>query len=201
MDRPTAALLLDHVTAWSDKARVTRGHAWVYGSDELYLLAGRDLPDADYYADFPQIENGVGSVAYLRKRVGEGLSALPRLDGKRIGVVTGLSMRALMSAILDSLSATTGAEFELIPSENSLFGKTTTVAGLLVGADIRRVQEAPNDLDVVLMPAETINDSGVFLDDTSFAELSAASPVPLIPSYDFIDVLSDAGAGAAWSSR
>ncbi|MFI5242288.1 MAG: DUF512 domain-containing protein, partial [Gemmatimonadales bacterium] len=75
-------------------------------------------------------------------------------------------------------------------AENSLFGPTTTAAGLLVGADIRRVLAGRSDLDVALIPAETINDDGLFLDDLTFATLRDESPIPLIPSYDFLDVLA-----------
>ena len=61
----------------------------MYGSDELYLLAERVLPDADFYDDFPQIENGVGAVASLRARVQEGLDSLPRLSQRlgRYGII------------------------------------------------------------------------------------------------------------------
>jgi putative radical SAM enzyme (TIGR03279 family) len=189
MDRAMAESLLQVVDRWADQARRERGHAWVYGSDELYLLAGRSLPDADFYADFPQIENGVGAVASLRSRVHEGLEGLPRLDGRRIGVVTGVSMREIMPELLDQLSDATGASFEMIVAENSLFGPTTTTAGLLVGADIRRALEGRHDLDLALIPAECINDNGVFLDDEPFVALREQFAMPVYPSYDFIDVL------------
>src|SRR4030095_14103766 len=87
-----AGALLDRVDAWSERALAERGIRWVSGSDELYLLAGRRLPGDAFYGDFPQIENGVGAVTYLRKRVREGLDELPRMDGKRIAVVTGSAM-------------------------------------------------------------------------------------------------------------
>src|SRR5437660_5758952 len=83
MDRDRAESLLQVVDRWAAVAFRERGDAWVYGSDELYLLAQRPLPNADYYGDFPQIENGVGAVAALRSRVLDGLDSLPRLDGKR----------------------------------------------------------------------------------------------------------------------
>ena len=100
-----------------------------------------------------------------------------------------------MPALLADLTAATGARFELIVAENSLFGPTTTTAGLLVGADIRRALADRTDLDLALIPAETINDDGLFLDDEPFTALRAALPMPVYPSYDFIDVL--AGEGAA----
>src|SRR5215211_7403673 len=168
MDADNAGRILDAVERWEERALAERGDRWVFGSDELYLLSERRLPDAEHYGDFSQIENGVGAVASLRVRVREGLDSLPRLDGKRIGVVTGVSMAPLMPDLLAALHERTGATFELMPMENSLFGPTTTTAGLLVGADIRRALIDRHDLDLALIPAECINDNGVFLDDESF---------------------------------
>ena len=195
MDAVAASELLAIVDRWASRALREREDRWVYASDELYLLAGRALPDADFYGDFPQIENGVGAVANLRQRIAGGLATLPRLDGKTIGVVTGVSMGAeIMPELLADLTAATGARFELIVAENSLFGPTTTTAGLLVGADIRRVLAGRQGLDLALIPAETINDDGLFLDDEPFAALRAALPMPVLPSYDFLDVLAAEGA-------
>ncbi len=193
MEAPTAGALLDHIGRWAGRARAERGNPWVFGSDELYLLAGRDFPDAEHYGDFVQIENGVGAVTALRLRLQEGLEALPRLDGRRIGVVTGVSMQGLMPDLLDRLTERTGGHFELMVMENSLFGPTTTTAGLLVGADIRRALQDRHDLDLALIPAETINDDGTFLDDERFIALREEMPMPVYPSYDFIDVLTHEG--------
>lgn len=197
MDRDNAERLLRTVDRWAERARAERGDAWVYGSDELYLLAERPLPPAEYYGDFPQIENGVGAVASLRMRVREGLATLPRLDGRRIGVVTGVSMAGIMPELLEALTEATGARFEMIVTTNSLFGPTTTTAGLLVGADIDRALHERHDLDVALIPAECINDNGVFLDDQPFLAVRERLPMPVYPSYDFIDVLTLEGAPLA----
>jgi NifB/MoaA-like Fe-S oxidoreductase len=78
--------------------------------------------------------------------------------------------------------------------ENSMFGPTTTTAGLLVGADMRRALADRHDFDLALIPAETINDDGLFLDEERFITLRETLPMPVYPSYDFIDVLSLEGA-------
>jgi putative radical SAM enzyme (TIGR03279 family) len=200
MDAENAGRILDAVERWEERALAERGDRWVYGSDELYLLSEHPLPGPEHYGDFSQIENGVGSVASLRQRVADGLGDLPRLDGKRIGVVTGVSMAPIMPPLLDAIAQRTGAEFTLIPMENSLFGPTTTTAGLLVGADIRRALAGRRDLDLALIPAETINDDGLFLDDERFIALRETLPMPVYPSYDFIDVLSLEG-GPSLSCR
>lgn len=196
MDVANASRILDSVERWEERGLRERGDRWVFGSDELYLLSNHPLPGADHYGDYAQIENGVGAVTSLRARVHAGLARLPRLDGKRIGVVTGTSMAPLMPDLLDAITASTGARFALIPMENSLFGPTTTTAGLLVGADIRRALGGRRDLDLALIPAETINDDGLFLDEERFTTLRETLPVPVYPSYDFIDVLSLEGASA-----
>ena len=189
MGRDSSRALLEIVRRWERRALAERGDRWVYGSDELYLLSEEELPDVEHYGDFPQIENGVGAVTSLRSRLADGLVRLPRLDGKRIAVVTGTSMAPLMPPLLASLTEATGAHFELLVTENSLFGPTTTTAGLLVSDDFRRVLAGRTDFDLALIPAESINENGVFLDDTSFVALREEFPFPVFPSYDFIDVL------------
>ncbi|MDQ6612340.1 MAG: DUF512 domain-containing protein [Gemmatimonadota bacterium] len=193
MDRDTTRNLLAVVERWSERALAERGDRWVFGSDELYLLAERELPDVEHYGEFQQIENGVGAVTSLRERIRTGVASLPRLDGQRIGVVTGVSMAPLMPELLERLTRATGAEFVLIPVENSLFGPTTTTAGLLVGADFRRALSHRHDLSFALIPAESINDDGLFLDDEPFIAMREAMPMPVFPSYDFIDALAPEG--------
>jgi NifB/MoaA-like Fe-S oxidoreductase len=161
------------------------------------MLAQRELPGAEHYGEFAQIENGVGSVTSLRMRVASGLDRVTRREGQRIGVVTGLAMAPLMKPLLEQLSEVSGAEFELIVAENSLFGPTITTAGLLVGKDILTALGDRHDLDIALIPAETINEDGVFLDDYTLAAVRESLPMPIFPSYDFIDVLESESIGVA----
>ena len=192
MDSAMAATLVDTAERWAERAQRERGTAWVFGSDELYILANRRLPEPEHYGEFAQIENGVGALTKLMQTVREGASSLPRLDGTRIAIVTGTSLgRTYMPAMLDQLRAATGATFELIVVENSLFGPTTTVAGLLPGADIGRALRSRVDVDVALIPAESINEDGLFLDDAPLSSVRADAPMPVFPSYDFLDVLPE----------
>lgn len=197
LSRDRARSLLAQVERWGERAMRERGETWVFGSDELYLLAGEELPDAAHYGDFAQIENGIGAITSLRERVLGGLGDLPRLDGMRIGVVTGKATASLMIELIEKIRMVTGAAFDLIPVENSLFGPTITTAGLLVGADIERVLASRADLDIALIPAEALNDDRVFLDDIVFDELRDRLPIPVYPSYDFVDVLAGADLAVA----
>jgi putative radical SAM enzyme (TIGR03279 family) len=197
MDGDTARTILVQVEKWGERAKRERGETWVFGSDELYMLAQRELPGPEHYGEFAQIENGVGSVTSLRMRVAGGLDRVVRRDGQRIGVVTGLAMAPLMQPLLEELSAASGADFTLIVAENSLFGPTITTAGLLVGKDILTALGDRHDLDIALIPAETINEDGVFLDDYTLDAVRQSLPMPIFPSYDFIDVLESESIGVA----
>src|SRR3984893_3500601 len=195
MDRETARTILIQVERWGERAKRERGETWVFGSDELYMLAERELPGPEHYGEFAQIENGVGSVTSLRMRVADGLGRVVRRDGQRIGVVTGLAMAPLMEPLLDRLREASGADFKLIVAEHSLFGPTITTAGLLVGKDMMAALSDRHDLDIALIPAETINEDGVFLDDYTLEAVRESLPMPIFPSYDFIDVLESESSG------
>ncbi|HEX9249935.1 MAG TPA: DUF512 domain-containing protein [Gemmatimonadaceae bacterium] len=195
MDRDTARTILIQVERWGERAKKERGETWVFGSDELYMLAERELPGAEHYGEFAQIENGVGSVTSLRMRVNQGLRRVVRRDGQRIGVVTGLAMAPLMEPLLEHLREASGADFKLIVAQNSLFGPTITTAGLLVGKDILTALSDRHDLDIALIPAETINEDGIFLDDYTLEAVRESLPMPIFPSYDFIDVLESESSG------
>ena len=96
------------------RALVERGAPWCFGADDLYLQAGEPLPAAEWYGEFEQRENGVGSVRFLQTRIAAAVGRLPDLAGKRIGVVTGTAMGALMPQVIDELTAATRARFELV---------------------------------------------------------------------------------------
>src|SRR6266550_560407 len=180
------------VGAVAARARVERGVPWCYGADDLYLQAAEPLPSAEWYGEFEQRENGVGAVRYLESRIAAACDRLPDLVGKRIGVVTGRAMGPLMPQVHSEVASTTGGHFELIVVENSLFGSSVTTAGLLPGAAVERALAGRKDLDVVLLPAEAVNDDLVFVDDVRAEDLAARLPAPAYLSYDFADVLQSA---------
>lgn len=186
-DECRAALRL--IEEWAARARRERGTTWAFGADELYLRADLPLPPAESYDGFEQVENGVGSVRFLQSRIAEEREHLADWRGRRIGVLTGTSMAALMPQVLAPLAEATGAHFELLPLTNPLFGASVTCAGLLPGMAFREALRARGDLDLALIPAESLNEDRLFMDSVPLAELEAAVPVPVRPSYCFTDAL------------
>jgi len=185
------------VDRMATRALMERGGPWCYGADDLYLQAGEPLPEAAWYGEFEQRENGVGAVRYLQTRIAAALDRLPDLSGRRIGVVTGAAMGPLMPQVLADAATATGGRFELVVVENTLFGRSVTTAGLLPAAAIERALAGRTDLDFVLLPAEAVNDDLVFIDDIGADDLAARLPMPVRLSYDFADALSECGMRSA----
>ena len=177
------------VEARAAVARRERGTHWAFGADELYVRAGVELPPAEIYDGFDQVENGVGSVRWLQRQIAQGADELHGWAGRTIGVVTGTAMGQLMPMVLEPLARVTGASFELIPVVNTLFGASVTTAGLLPGVALQRALAGRRDLDLALLPGEAVNDDGLFMDDMSLDLLAAAVPMELRLSKDFIDAL------------
>ena len=179
----------------SATALAERGMHWSFGADELYLRAGVELPPPEIYDTFDQVENGVGAVRWLQQRIAARAAAIAGWDGRRVGVVTGTAMGRLMPMVLEPLARVTGATFDLLPVVNSLFGASVTTAGLLPGAAVQEALRGRGDLDLALLPGESVNDDGLFIDGMSAEVLASTSPVEIRFSKDFADAL-ELGAAA-----
>lgn len=175
------------VEEWAARALAERGFNWTYGSDELYLAARLDLPPAPRYDGFEQLENGVGAVRFLMERIAD---LQVNLSGLKLAVLTGTAMGSLMPQVLTQIELATSASCELIVIENDLFGPTVTTAGLLPGRAFRQALLGRDDIELALLPAEAINDDGMFIDDIRADDVVSQVPPEVRFSLDFHDALS-----------
>jgi putative radical SAM enzyme (TIGR03279 family) len=180
---------LECVGRWATRAVAERGQPWCVGADDLYLQAGVPLPPAAWYGEFEQRENGVGAVRFLQTRIAAAQGHYESWKGRHIGIVTGTAMAPLMPQITERLASETGARFEVLGLENSVFGSSVTTAGLLPGSAVRAALGNRRDLDLALVPAEAVNDDMVFIDDVDARAVADALPMEIRFSYDFADVL------------
>jgi len=135
--------------------------------------------------------NGVGAISILRDHIRSDLGGLPRLDGRRIVLVTGTSMSHHLEELGAEIGAATGAQVTTAPATNSLYGPLVTTAGLLGGEDHRRTLEPFRDYDLALFSRNALNDDDLFLDDMHLEELQANFPeLPICPSEHITEVLA-----------
>jgi putative radical SAM enzyme (TIGR03279 family) len=191
LSREECRAALGVVSDFAARALGSRGVPWCYGADELYLRADEPLPDAAWYGDFEQRENGVGAVRYLQTRIAAGRGSFQGWAGKRVGVVTGTAMGPLMPQVVTDLARESGAHIEIVEVTNSLFGPSVTTAGLLPGNAIAAALAERPHLNLALLPAESVNDDLLFMDDVHAHTLAERVPMPVRFSYDFTDALGN----------
>jgi len=176
-----AGALVDTVAGWQARFLATLGSRFVFLGDEVYLQAGRPLPDAAEYEGFAIAEDGIGLV----RRFEDGLTrALARRRstraGRRVTVVSGTMYAPRLTRLLSTTPLGARARVAAVP--NALFGGSVAVAGLLTGQDIQRHLATLGDLgEAVLVPAAALRDGeGVFLDDLTPDDVARALGVPVI---------------------
>jgi len=162
--------IIAQISAWQREYRRQHGLNLVYASDEWYLLAGLEVPSAEEYDGFPQLENGVGLTRML-------LDEELRVSGLefRVGKVT-LVCGTLIAPLLEDLAAELAGrmelEIEVVPVINDFFGPMVTVSGLLTGRDVIQALEGRDLGDLVFLPRAMFDASGeLTLDDMGLAEI------------------------------
>lgn len=159
------------------------GQHFAYCSDEMYVIAERDIPSYDYYGDFEQIENGVGLVADMRYQFDLAFNNAVAAKANSFSVVTGVAATSFIQQELDKarqrfpkLCA------NVITVVNRFFGDTVTVAGLVVGQDILSTLKGRDDVgDTLLLPRVMLKETeDVFLDGMTLDELKKATGKKII---------------------
>jgi putative radical SAM enzyme (TIGR03279 family) len=183
--REDARAALDQVHAYQEQFLRQFQSRIVHAADEMYVLAGEDLPPAPAYEGFHQLENGIGMLRETTDRWMAGLDLIRARNGKRerVVLVTGTSAAPTISRILAS-KPPGGVHADLCVVTNEYFGDTVTVSGLLVGADIERALKAQGPADRVLLPPNCLKEREVFLDDTTRSDLERSLGVPVQIGFD-----------------
>ena len=170
-----AAALIDQVTPWQRQCREETGKTFIYLGDEFYLLAGRDVPSAEWYDGFPQLENGIG---LTRSFVDEWQATLPSLSSYQAAspavIPVGESAFTVLQPLLDALNKQFNTAHSFVPVPNQFFGGKVNVTGLLTASDILRTcKESGKRL---ILPAVVLNNDKLFLDDTALEQFRKEYP-------------------------
>ena len=195
--REHAAETLDMVTAFGDECVKKHGTRIFFCGDELYLLAGRELPEDEFYEEHTQLENGVGMLRLLET---EFLSALRLSEDpgrQSFSIATGVSAAPYFQRLLDAAKekypALDGRVYAIV---NDFFGHSINVAGLITGQDlIAQLKEKPLGDRLLISQNMIRRQEQDFLDDVTLSEAIEALGLPIIPVEQDGFALWDAMAG------
>lgn len=172
------------------RALEERGYAWCYASDEMFLLAGLDVPGREYFDNEELVGNGVGAISGLREAVRADLPRLPSLTGRTILLATGTAMGPTLTELGRELQAACGVEVRTVAVPNSMYGPQVTSAGLISGTDYLDALRAGGSYDLAILSRSAVNERGFFLDDVSLDDVRAGVPGAEIRASDHVtDVL------------
>ena len=193
-----AAALLDQVEAFAAAYKEKHGTSLVWCSDEFYLLAGRPLPQEDYYEEFTQLDNGVGMLRLLRQEFCRGLALMEpeEMEGTTpFSIATGVSAAPFLAELIDLAREKCGKiEGAVYPVRNDFFGETITVAGLVTGGDLIAQLKGKHLGQRLLIPQNMLrHGERVFLDDVSLDDVERELGVPVTPvaqdGYELLDAM------------
>ena len=163
------------------------GTRLVFAADEFYLKAGREIPDAAFYEDYPQLENGVGMWALMREEFTEALAQMEPTDkSARVTLAAGEAAAPLFDYLIDLLHKKCyNISVNVVAVKNRFFGSQITVSGLLTGADLLAELEGKDLGEKLLIPKAMLkNDENIFLDDMTLEQLSEKLQIKVVPNLN-----------------
>ncbi len=182
-DKNTAAAVIDTIEKYAGICLEKYGQRRIYASDEFYLIAERPMPPAEFYGDFPQLENGVGLWALMKQEAYAELAEIEPFtaEERTVSVATGIAAYPLLLDIARKCEEKRkGLKCSVYAVKNNFFGEKITVSGLLTATDIYdqlKDRELGNTL--YISPSMLRSEGDMFLDSVTVDELSEKLGTPV----------------------
>lgn len=149
--------------------RISSKYSKVCCSDEFFLLAEKPIPNSDYYGNFSQLDDGVGSLRSLMDDFDT--FDLPQKLNKKLTLCFACSVAAVSAFdyIAEKLNKIENLTVKVNPVKSTYWGKNITVAGLITSEDlINSVKDV--EADYVIVPSIMLKPySELFLDGQSMS--------------------------------
>ena len=168
-DWRAARAVVEQVRPFQERAFERFGRHTFQMSDEFYLAARLDPPQADFYDGYPQFYDGIGMIrSYLDdtdavladtarvRRAGDALRSL----GLRLVVISGEAARDTVARFVESPELSGEAR----AIKNYYFGGNVNVTGLICACDILDQLETDLGRVMLILPEVMFNADGLTLD-------------------------------------
>mgnify|MGYP002626751280 CR=1 FL=1 len=195
-DSERAGKTIDIIAEYQSRFLEKFGTRTVFPSDEFFLIAGRDIPDMEYYEDFSQYENGVGMLRSLIDEFEKALDSAQWEGGNRhVSIATGYSPYPVIKYLAE-LAEKKFPELEcnVYRIRNDFFGDTITVTGLITAQDLIRQLKGENLGEQLLISKAMLRTNAtVFLDDLTVEDVEKALDINIksvaSDGYELLDAI------------
>ena len=148
------------------------GKRIIFASDELFIIAQREIPGKSYYENYPQYDNGVGLISSFTEEVKQIKKWKNREIHKKFLMVTGYAFKDYLKMYADLLETKFKCNIDIIAVKNDYFGNSVNVASLLTHRDIlKSINRIKKSYDKVILPPRVVNEKGLFLDNHTINQL------------------------------
>ncbi len=178
----SALKVISQVETLQKHFKTTLGSNFAWLSDEWYLIAGKALPTRSSYENFPQQENGVGSIRAFLKEIDVATSKLPkRLASKRsCSWVVGRLVEESLQEASDRINQIHGLTLHLYGLSSPYWGQEQVVTGLITGQDLLTGLQGLDLGQQLLLPSVMLREGeNIFLDDMRVEEVATSLNVPI----------------------
>ena len=154
--------VIDMIDSFAEQHKEKFGSRLFFAADEFYLKSGRDIPEADYYEDYPQLENGVGMIRSFLDEFEDAAVDIEELaesltEPRHVAAATGYASYPTLKSMADAIMKITDkVKIDVYPIKNEFFGDSITVSGLLTGIDIFNALSGKLSCDELLIPASAL---------------------------------------------
>ena len=199
-----ASDVIDLINRFGEENLKKHGSRIVFAADEFYLKSGRPIPDAEYYEEYPQIENGVGMLRSFMDEFGMRLEDLEeineelekRIEPRVVSVATGAASYDMILGMSEKIMQNCPKmKIKVYKIVNNFYGESITVAGLLTGKDIYEQLKCESLGEELLVPSSALRQGdNDFLCGMKLLELEEKLGVKVTPApedgYEFLSLLS-----------
>ena len=180
--REEAKEVLKVIHRWQEKIYAEYGLHFIHAGDEWYLLAEEEVPDAERYDGYIQLENGVGMLRLLFDEFRAGYESLTG-DGRRaeLSIATAKLAYPYIRRMAERLEEKfPNIRIHVYCIRNDFFGERITVSGLVTAQDIMAQLKDKELGERLLLPCNMLKaDEDIFLDDYTVKDVADALQVPV----------------------
>lgn len=144
-------------------------------SDEFFLLAEQEIPSAEYYGNYSQLDDGVGALRTLIDDF-DNLELPDKLENPlKLAFACSYAAKTAFDYIADKLNKIKNLNIQVTPVKSTYWGENITVAGLITSNDL--INTISNiEADYIIVPSIMLKPyTNLFLDGASLDDVIKAT--------------------------
>ena len=173
VERDYAREMITHIEATEPGREAKLGTRFAWLADEWYHIAEIPYPPKAHYEEFPQLEDGIGTVRLFLESAKQVSKSLPMRVRTPIHatLVTAEMPAGIVQSFARRLNQIQGVNVNVCVIKNNFFGGDIHIAGLMTAQDIlAQLREFPDCHETVYLPKICLRDGELFLDDMTIED-------------------------------